>query len=150
MAKAIRMSADQLLNIRERISGSKTCAQMRDSPAEKTQRHGQKYGNEKVSDRGQTFDSKAEHRRFLFLESMQKAGEISSLRCQVEFELIPATPKPGGGNERPTKYRADFTYIDRAGSMVVEDVKGAVTPEFRIKRKLMLWRHGIEVKEIRS
>jgi len=143
------MTAEQLLDIKARIAGRPTAGQMRDMPAEKTERRGQKYGNEKVADRGQTFDSKAEHRRFLFLESMQKAGEISDLRCQVEFELIPATPKPGGGNERPTKYRADFTYRDRSGSLVVEDVKGAVTPEFRIKRKLMLWRHGIEVKEIR-
>lgn len=144
------MSAEQMLDIQARISGRPSAVQMRDTPAEKTERRGQKYGNEKVADRGQTFDSKAEHRRFIFLEAMQKAGEISDLRCQVEFELIPATPKPGGGKERPTKYRADFVYLDRAGATIVEDVKGAVTPEFRIKRKLMLWRHGIEVKEIRS
>jgi hypothetical protein len=29
---------------------------------------------------------------------------------------------------------------------VVEDVKGASTPEYRIKRKLLLQVHGIEVK----
>ncbi len=45
---------------------------------------------------------------------------------------------------------ADFVYVDANGRQVVEDVKGAVTPEFRLKRKLMLWRHGIEVKEVRS
>lgn len=150
MAKAIRMTKDELLNVQYRIAGRLTSIQMRDAPAEKVQRRGQKYGNEKVSDRGQTFDSKAEHRRFLFLEALQKSGEISDLKTQVEFVLIPETPKPSGGNERPTIYRADFTYRDRAGAFVVEDVKGAVTPEFRIKRKLMLWRHGIEVKEVRS
>lgn len=144
------MSPEQLLNVQERIKGRMTAIQMRDTPAEKIQRRDQKYGNEKVKDRGQLFDSKAEHRRFLYLELLQKAGEIADLRCQVEFELIPAMEKPSGGKERPTFYRADFTYKDRQGSFVVEDVKGAVTPEFRIKRKLMLHVHGIEVREIRS
>lgn len=150
MAKAIRMTAEQLLDIQSRIAGRPTAAQMRDTPAEKTEKRGQKYGNEKVADRGQTFDSKAEHRRFLFLELMQRAGDISDLKTQVEFVLIPSVEKPSGGKERPTIYRADFTYRDKSGALVVEDVKGALTPEYRIKRKLMLWQHGIEVKEIRS
>lgn len=149
MGKAIRMSVEQILDAQARISGRPSAVQMRDTPVEKSERKG-KYGNKKVVDRGRSFDSIAEHRRFLYLDEMQKAGEISDLRCQVEFEIIPATIKPSGGKERPTKYLADFAYFDRAGNLVVEDVKGPVTPEFRIKRKLMLWRHGIEVKEIRS
>lgn len=144
------MSPEQLLNLQERIAGRMTAVQMRDTPAEKVQRRGQKYGNEKVIDRGQKFDSKAEHRRFLYLELLERAGEISGLKAQVEFELIPAMDKPSGGKERPTHYRADFTYKDRQGELVVEDVKGAVTPEFRLKRKLMLHVHGIEIQEIRS
>lgn len=144
------MSPEQLLNLQERIAGRMTAVQMRDTPAEKVQRRGQKYGNEKVIDRGQRFDSKAEHRRFLYLELLEKAGEIFDLKAQVEFELIPAMDKPSGGKERPTKYLADFTYKDRHGRLVVEDVKGAVTPEFRLKRKLMLHVHGIEIQEIRS
>lgn len=144
------MSPEQLLNLQERIAGRMTAVQMRDTPAEKIQRRDQKYGNEKVIDRGQRFDSKAEHRRFLYLELLEKAGEISDLKAQVEFELIPAMDKPSGGKERPTKYLADFTYKDRQGRLIVEDVKGAVTPEFRLKRKLMLHVHGIEIQEIRS
>jgi hypothetical protein len=68
----------------------------------------------------------------------------------VPFELIPAQVSPSGKRERPTMYLADFVYRTADGIEVVEDVKGAVTPEFRLKRKLMLWRHGIEVKEVRS
>lgn len=147
---AIRMSPEQLLNVQERIAGRMTAIQMRDTPAEKVQRKGQKYGNEKVMDRGQKFDSKAEHRRFLHLELLQRAGEIFDLKLQVEFLLIPELEKPSGGKERPTKYLADFTYKDRKGRLIVEDVKGAVTPEFRLKRKLMLHVHGIEIQEIRS
>ena len=58
--------------------------------------------------------------------------------------------RPSGGWERETKYLADFAYRTKDGTIVVEDVKGAVTPEFRLKRKLMLHVHGIEVQEIRS
>lgn len=147
---AIRMTTEKLLNIQDRISGRMTAVQMRDTPVEKVQRRGQKYGNEKVVDRGRRFDSKAEHRRFVHLELLERAGEIADLKCQVEFELIPELPKPSGGKERATKYLADFTYRDRKGRLVVEDVKGAVTPEFRLKRKLMLHVHGIEIQEIRS
>lgn len=122
---------------------------MRDQPAERSQGR-QKYHNQKVEDRGAKFDSKAEHRRWLYLELLEKAKEIRDLKRQVPFELIPKLDKPGGGKERATLYVADFTYTDCDGSLVVEDVKGAVTPEFRIKRKLLLWIHGIEVREIRS
>lgn len=147
---ANRMSLAELRDLQARTSARPSLVAQRDSPAEKRQRRGQKYGNQKVVDRGITFDSKAEHKRWVYLSTLAKAGEIRELRLQVPFELIPAMPKPSGGKERPTSYLADFVYLDKAGRQVVEDVKGAVTPEFRLKRKLMLWVHGIEVKEVRS
>ncbi len=149
MSKAMRLTPAQLVDIKARIAGRPSATAMRDSPAER-QRRPQKYGNEKVSDKGITFDSKAEHKRWQYLAMLERAGEIRDLRLQVAFELIPAQVSPSGKKERPTVYLADFVYTDRAGCQVVEDVKGAVTPEFRLKRKLMLWRHGIEVKEVRS
>lgn len=147
--RAVRLSIDQLTDIKERIAGRMTAVQMRDAPIEKTAR-ASKYGNEKVQDGDLTFDSKAEHRRWIHLTLLQRAGEICDLQRQVPYELIPAQDKPSGGRERATLYLADFVYRDRAGATIVEDVKGYVTPEFRLKRKLMLWRHGIEIKEIRS
>lgn len=36
------------------------------------------------------YDSKKEYARWLYLQILQRAGEISELRRQVEFELIPA------------------------------------------------------------
>jgi len=147
---ANRMTLAELRDLKARASARPSLVTQRDNPAEKRQRRGQKYGNQKVTDQGITFDSKAEHKRWVYLSTLAKAGEISELRLQVPFELIPAIPKPRGGKERPTFYLADFVYLDKAGQQVVEDVKGAVTPEFRLKRKLMLWVHGIEVKEVRS
>lgn len=149
MSKALRLTPEQLVNLQARIAGRPSVNDMRDKPAEK-QRRNTKYGNEKVLDAGITFDSKAEHKRWQYLAMLEKAREIRDLRLQVPFELIPAQVSPSGKKERPTVYLADFVYVDAKGCQVVEDVKGAVTPEFRLKRKLMLWRHGIEVKEVRS
>lgn len=146
---ADRMTVAELRDIQSRAGAHPSLIAMRDNPAER-QRRGQKYGNQKVVDHGITFDSKAEHRRWCYLVMLEKAGEIKDLQRQVSFLLIPELVKPRGGKERPTHYIADFTYRDKAGALICEDVKGAVTPEFRLKRKLMLWAHGIEVQEIRS
>ena len=150
MSKALRLTTADLLDLRARSAARPSLTAMRDAPAEKVRRT-QKYGNQKVVDKGITFDSKAEHKRWAYLVMLEKAKEIRDLRLQVPFELIPAQVSPSGKKERPTVYLADFTYIDaRTGKTIVEDVKGAVTPEFRLKRKLMLHVHGIEVQEVRS
>jgi hypothetical protein len=101
-----------------------------------------KYRSQKATYNGITFDSKRERDRYIDLLLLERAGEISELRLQVSFELI---PKQAG--ERNCKYIADFAYT-RNGEMVVEDAKGVRTPEYVIKRKLMLWVHGIKVHEV--
>lgn len=103
-----------------------------------------KYGAKRVGDHA----SKKEHRRANQLKLLQRAGEISGLREQVPFELIPAQRDAEGKLlERACTYRADFVYTDKQGNTVVEDTKGFRTPEYRIKRKLMLRVHGIRIKE---
>lgn len=105
-----------------------------------------KYRNKKVVIDGYKFDSKAEGDRYLELKLMLRAGVIKDLQMQVPFELI---PKQQG--ERACTYKADFVYTDVAtGKQVVEDVKSEATktPEYKIKKKLMLWVHGIKVVEI--
>lgn len=111
-----------------------------------TQKRPAKYRNEKTRRGELTFDSKAEAERYDELRLMLLAGEINDLQLQVPFELIPAQ-KARSRTERACRYVADFVYT-RNGEVVVEDVKGHRTPEYIIKRKLMLWRHGIEIKEI--
>jgi hypothetical protein len=49
--------------------------------------------------------------------------------------------------ERECAYVADFTY-KQDGKLVVEDTKGFRTKDYIIKRKLMLWVHGIRIREI--
>lgn len=107
-----------------------------------------KYGNRRTYVGDQLFDSKREAERWIQLNLMQKAGEIKDLSRQVPFELIPVVVNPETGHkERPTQYIADFTYW-QDGKLVVEDAKGMRTREYMIKRKLMLWRYGIAIREV--
>ena len=106
-------------------------------------RFGAKYGNAKVEVDGMPFDSKREAARWRELRLLERAGEISDLRRQVRYELVPKLP-----GERPVDYIADFVYRDKDGNEVVEDVKGVRTPVYVIKRKLMLWRHGVRIREV--
>ena len=118
-----------------------------------------KYHAQKVVYGGQTFDSKAELRRWQELVLLEHAGKISGLQRQVPFELIPPqrepdTTGPRGGIRRgavlenAVVYVADFVY-QQDGRTVVEDVKGHKTRDYILKRKLMLYVHGIRIKETR-
>lgn len=102
-----------------------------------------KYGNKRTNGHA----SKKEDRRSRELMLLQAAGEIRDLKEQVPYELIPSQYVDGKCVERACKYVADFVYTDREGNLVVEDTKGFRTPEYVIKRKLMLKVHGIKIKE---
>lgn len=95
------------------------------------------------------YDSRKEYYRAQQLKLWLKAGLISDLREQVVFLLVPPQINGEGVKEKPVRYKADFVYVDNAtGRTVVEDTKGFRTPEYIIKRKLMLQVHGITIKEI--
>lgn len=92
--------------------------------------------------------SMKEHRRAVHLKIMERAGMISELREQVEFKLIPPQRSADGRfSERGCSYIADFVYKDSEGRLVVEDTKGVRTDVYKIKRKLMMWVHGIVITE---
>lgn len=103
---------------------------------------GNKYGARKVRlPDGQVFDSQKERDRWCILRLLERAGRISDLKRQVSYELIPKQ-----GTMRACSYIADFTYFEN-GKLVVEDCKGYRTEAYKIKKKLMLWVHGIRIKE---
>lgn len=115
---------------------------LRAAPASPKKRN--KYG----ARRSGGYDSRKEHSRANELKLMQRAGLISNLREQVKYVLIPAQRDSSGKLlERECAYYADFVY-DRDGVTVVEDTKGFRTPEYKIKRKLMLRVHGISITEL--
>lgn len=119
-----------------------------------------KYHSKKVTVGGETFDSSEEYRRFCELKLLQRAGKITDLQRQVKYVLIPTQREPdtigkrGGVKqgkiiEKECSYVADFVYRDLATNQtIVEDTKGFKTKEYIIKRKLMLWVHGIRIQEI--
>lgn len=103
-----------------------------------------KYGARKTGGHA----SRKEHGRAGQLRVMEHAGLISDLREQVSFTLVPAQ-RDAEGNllEHSCRYIADFVYNDKDGNQVVEDTKGYRTPEYIIKRKLMLMIYGIRIIE---
>lgn len=106
-----------------------------------------KYGNHKVIRDGIEFDSVKECQRYCELKLMQRAGVISDLQMQVSFQLIPPQYVDGKVVERAVNYVADFVY-QQNGVQVVEDTKGFKTKDYILKRKLMLWVHGIRIREV--
>lgn len=128
-----------------------------------------KKGNNKLNAQktvvdGITFASKHEANRYCELKLLQRAGKIKNLQWQVPYELIPnqyeiitEITKTGEEKEkkvlieRGIKYIADFQY-EKDGKTIVEDAKGfkggAIYGVFVLKRKMMLWRYGIVVKEV--
>lgn len=106
-----------------------------------------KYRAKKTAIDGITFDSALEAKRWTTLRMLERIGEITDLQRQVEYILIPPL-KGKYRNERKVVYRADFTYTDvSTGEKIVEDTKGMKTKDYILKRKLMLFVHGISIKE---
>lgn len=93
-----------------------------------------KYHNKKIIIDGYEFDSIAESRRYQELKLLERAKEIKELQLQPKF-LLQEAFKKNGKTYRKIEYIADFSYIEN-GKVIVEDVKGMETKEFKIKRKL--------------
>ena len=124
-----------------------------------------KYHARKTTIDGIVFDSKKEAERYMQLKLMAKAGIISNLQRQVKHELIPAQYIDGKCVERAVTYVADFEYdemvplrqrtvmVDADAKIIrhiVEDCKSPATrtKDYIIKRKLMLHKYGIQIREL--
>jgi hypothetical protein len=120
---------------------------------------GSKYKAKKTEVDGIVFDSKKEANYYKKLKAMLDAGEISDLELQKPFELIPVQREPstytkrgkevlGKVIERKSSYIADFWYKDKDGVFHCVDTKGFKTADYKLKRKLILWRYGIRIEEV--
>ena len=121
-----------------------------------------KYRNVKTESNGIMFDSKKEAAYYELLLDRQKTGEVSNIRMQVKYELIPAVYEERIIRlktkdrvekhliQRPITYIADFVFTDNStGNDEVVDVKGGksmITKEFLLKKKLMMYKYHIDVK----
>lgn len=103
-----------------------------------------KYRNVPTTVDGIRFASKAEAKRYEELKLLVRAGEISELELQKPYQLT------AFDGTKLAKYVADFDYRDKSGVRVTEDVKGILTPAFRIKAKLFKAQFGRDITIIGS
>lgn len=120
-----------------------------------------KFNNKKVSTPDGEFDSKGEWQRWLVLKEAQDKGEISDLRRQVKYILIPTQYKAVEVKlktktkvvqrvaEHEISYKADFVY-EKNGETIVEDYKGYPNDRWPYVKKMMLFFHGIAIREVKK
>ena len=115
-----------------------------------------KYGNKKIIMDGEVFDSKREYYRYMDLKLLEGCGAISDLKRQVKYELIPVqrekstrvyTKGRKKGQPIEGKIIEKAVTYNATGCEVVEDAKGVRTKDYIIKRKLLLYIHGIKIRE---
>lgn len=104
---------------------------------QKNKRH--KYGAVKTVIDGIEFDSKAEALYY------QLHKHDNGMKMQEKFVLMDKF-RLNGKAYREIAYKPDFTFYDENGNLnKVVDVKGVLTPEFKIKSKLFANRYGMQI-----
>ena len=98
-----------------------------------------KYRSKKTEVNGIVFSSRLEATRYQQLLMLEKAGEISDLWLQPEFQIFMGRINPETGEKQRSRfYIGDFAYIDNMDKrLIVEDTKGMETAEFRLKWELV-------------
>ena len=103
-----------------------------------------KYRNVKVTVDGITFDSKREAAYYAALKVRERAGEVSAVEMQRPFKML------GPKGELIATYKADFAFWDHTEDRFrVIDVKGFITKEFNLKRKMMKALLGVDVEVVK-
>jgi hypothetical protein len=109
-----------------------------------------KYGAKKTEIDGIAFDSKSEAKRYQELKLLERGGAIQNLSLQPRFTLqegflnVDTLEK-----ERKIEYVADFMYTEN-NETIVEDVKGFKTSDYKIKRKLFLFKYQNQYKHLET
>ena len=99
-----------------------------------------KYNNKKTIVDGIKFDSEMESHYYIYLKQLKEMGEVVDFVLQPTY-LLQEGFDLNGKRIRPITYKADFKVIYKDGHEEVIDVKGKLTEEFKIKRKMLLYRY---------
>ena len=99
-----------------------------------------KYNNKKTIVDGIKFDSEMESHYYIYLKYLKEIGEVVDFVLQPTY-LLQEGFDLNGKRIRPITYKADFKVIYKDGHEEVIDVKGKLTEEFKIKRKMLLYRY---------
>lgn len=123
----------------------------------KPKRH--KFGAKKCEIDGHKFASKAEGERYCELKILYTQGLIRNLRIQPRYELY-AGIKYVGDFEYDRRLIATASYPGLPGAdasadfrgweRVTEDVKGVLTPVFKIKAKLFAEKYGRKIEIVKA
>jgi Protein of unknown function (DUF1064) len=106
-----------------------------------------KYGAKVGEAHGIRFQSKAEAARYQELALLERAQLITELERQPVFPIT--VTNPHGRPVIVAAYIADFRYREGPdGILRIEDVKGVITPLYRLKKKLVEAQYGITITEI--
>ena len=96
-----------------------------------------KYNAKRTIIDGINFASKKEASRYEELKVLRSSGDILFFLMQVPFHL-----------EAGIKYVCDFLVFWNNGNVSFEDVKGRITPVYRVKKKQVESKYPIEITEI--
>ena len=99
-----------------------------------------KYNNKKTIVDGIKFDSEMESHYYIYVKQLKEMGEVVDFVLQPTY-LLQEGFNLNGKRIRPITYKADFKVIYKDGHEEVIDVKGKITEEFKIKRKMLLYRY---------
>lgn len=109
-----------------------------------------------------TFDSQKECDYYFELLAREKAGEITRIKRQADFEIQPAFTDLTGKKHRAITYKADFLYCEilerkyKQGREIITeevyrvhivDVKGMKTEVYKLKKKLLAYQ-GVIIEEV--
>ncbi|MGI9142812.1 MAG: DUF1064 domain-containing protein [Fluviibacter sp.] len=93
---------------------------------------------------GVLFASQKEMKRYAELRLLVRAGEITDLALQPKFEV-------DGNGEPFCVYTADFSYRDKAGNLIVEEIKSTGTAKdaaYKLRKKAAELAFDMTVTEV--
>jgi hypothetical protein len=106
-----------------------------------TQKVKSKYGAAKVHVNGIKFDSIVEAKYYVYLlKEKATRKNIKEIKMQVPF-ILQEGIKKNGKTILPIKYIADFVVDYTNDTTRVIDIKGVVTADFKIKRKIFEYKY---------
>ena len=130
----MRLSEEEYQNLLKKMNQKK---ETEPPPQPVKKRVGNKF-NAKITERdGFKFHSKKEARRYDQLILLQQSGEVSYFLRQVPFHL------PGN-----VTYRVDFLVFWADEHVGFEDVKGVLTPQYKMKKKMVESLYPVVIEEI--
>lgn len=104
-----------------------------------------KYGALKAEVDGFVFDSVMEARFYIYLLQLVQKKEIKSFERQITYELQEKYKDPRTNKWiKAITYISDFVITNNDGSLVVIDVKGRETADFKLKKKMF----GFKYREL--